>query len=93
MNTEREAGASVLLKNVSGGDYPVAELGGIVVAHNATIDLMDSDLPAGQFYDNWNHADSLVTEPNQSQLWADIQAGGIVELVSSTAPVFSGRPG
>ena len=83
MLTAREAGASVLLKNTSGGDYAVAELGGTVVADDATIDLMDDELDV--FYDNYNMAKDLVTRENQSQLWADIQAGDI-EVVSTTPP-------
>lgn len=81
MKTERETGASVLLKNSSDNEYAVAELGDIIVIPDATIDLMDEALPV--FYDNYNAASGLVTVANQSQLWTDIQEGTIevVELV------------
>ena len=89
MKTEWEAGASVLLKNVSGGDYTVEELGGIIIADDATIDLMDEGLAA--FYDNWDVAYGLVTNTNASKLWTDIQAGDI-EVVSTTRPQLQGGP-
>lgn len=84
--SDREAGASVVIKNISGGDYAIVELGSTIIADVATLDLMDEELPA--FYDNWNMVNSLVTEANSSQLWADIQVGKI-ELVSSTPPTMT----
>jgi hypothetical protein len=89
--SERSMGASVVIKNVSGGEYTILELGGIIIANNATIDLMDDGLAI--FYDNWTIASELVTKPNPSQLWTDIQAGDI-EVVSSTPliPSQGGNP-
>jgi hypothetical protein len=83
IKSEKEAGASVILRNVSKDDYVVAELGGVLVAKNDTIDLMDDTLPA--FYDNWEAANALVAYENSSQLWSDIQAG-LLEVVEVKKP-------
>lgn len=87
MAVEQSAGANVVIRNVSGGDYAVAELGGVIIADDATLDLMDH-------YDNWDAARALVMTANPSQLWADIQAGD-VEVVSTAAPTAPnvGGPG
>jgi len=75
---------TVRIKNVSGEDYAVAELGGLVVAPQAEIDLLDDTLPV--FYDDWEVARRLVTEPNEAQLYQDILLGEI-EVVELREPV------
>lgn len=85
MPTEREAGASVIVKNMSGVDYDVAELGGVVLGDGQSIDLMDDNLVT--YYDSWAAANGLVAKANSSQLWADIAAGKI-EVVESKPPNF-----
>jgi hypothetical protein len=77
---------SVTIKNISGSNYAVAELGGLIIADDATIDLMDDSLAA--FYNNYDMVEALVTTPNNSQLWTDIQAGNI--KVIATVPPHPG---
>jgi len=72
----------VTVKNVSGSDYVVEELGGHVVADQGTVDLMDETLPT--HYDDWEAANRVVTE-GASKLYQDILLGE-VELVESVSP-------
>jgi hypothetical protein len=74
----------VKIKNVSGSDYAVAEIGGHVLADQEVIDLLDTSLP--EFYDDWDVVKALVTEENTSQLYQDILLGE-VEVVELREPV------
>jgi len=74
---------SVKIKNVSGSDYPVVELGGHVIADQEVVDLMDGALPA--HYDDWDAANRAATE-GATKLYQDILLGE-VELVESTPPL------
>ena len=75
---------TVRIKNVSGDDYPVEELGGHIVADQEIINLMDQDLPI--HYDSWEAANSLVTRLVTAKLYQDIQAGDI-QLIENTPPI------
>ena len=74
----------VKIKNVSGSDYTVAEIGGHLLTDQAEVDLLDTELPT--FYDDWEVAKRLVTEQNASQLYQDILLGEI-EVVSLVPPL------
>lgn len=74
----------VKVKNVSGSDYAMAEIGGHLLADQAEVDLLDTELPT--FYDDWEVAKQLVTEQNASQLYQDILLGQI-EVVSLVPPL------
>jgi hypothetical protein len=69
---------SIKIQNVSGTHYVVEELGGLVVADQETIDLLDPALV--QHYADWEDANRLVTSLPTAKLYQDIQAGVVVVI-------------
>ena len=74
----------VKIKNISGGDYSVGEIGGHLLADAEEVDLMNDALPV--FYDDYATAVNLVTVVNGSKLYQDIQSGK-VSVVGFASPV------
>lgn len=75
---------SIKIKNVSGSHYVVEELGGLVMADQEQIDLLNPSLP--QHYADWADANRLVTTLTTAKLNQDIQSGDI-EVVENSGPM------
>jgi len=86
--TEREAGAKLRIRNVSGALYHLEELG-VDLAVDEVVDLLDEALP--EHYLSWQEANDLVAKANASKLWIDLQSGDleVVENVPPQEPTFA----
>ena len=74
------------IRNDSGAPYPIAEIGGHVLADGAELDLCDPAVP--NYYEGpggWSAADLLVRKCEAAQLRIDIVAGNIT-VTESTRP-------
>lgn len=74
----------VRIKNVSGADYFIEELGDHQIADQEELDIMDPTLPS--YYNDWEAANRLVTALTGAKLYQDIQAGDI-EVVLNQPPM------
>lgn len=75
----------VKIRNVSGSPYTIEELNGHVLAHNASVNLCDPEVP--NYYQDWEAANRLVSELTTAKLYQDIQAGKLT-VVLSRPPLF-----
>jgi hypothetical protein len=74
----------VRIKNVSGAEYEVVELGGFILADQEEVDLLDATLAT--HYDEYHAAFQLVTALSTAQLYQDIQAGKVALLETTPPP-------
>ena len=74
----------VKIKNVSGTDYVLEELAGLVLVDQEEVDLLNPEIPDA--YDEYQVALVLVTALTTAQLYQDIQAGKIT-LLETTPPL------
>lgn len=72
------------IKNVSGADYVIEELGGHVLADQAEVDLLDSELPIS--YGSYRDAERGASECAEAKLCQDITAGKL-EVTQNQKPV------
>ena len=72
------------IKNVSGSDYVIEELGGHVLADQAELDLLDTALPS--FYGSYRDAERCLFESPNCSLCQDIDAGNL-QVVENRKPV------
>jgi len=75
------------IQNVSGASYAVEELGGLAIADQATIDLLDPLL--SPHYTDWDAANRLVTELPTAKLYQDIQAGRLTIIENASYVITS----
>lgn len=74
---------SFIIRNTSGTEYSIAELGGVALANDATRDLLDAG--EGVHYKSYEAVVRLTTVSTGAQLYRDILAGDIT-IVSQRQP-------
>lgn len=74
----------VRIKNVSGEDYTVEEVGGLVLPDQEVFNILDPAVP--NTYTDFEAAFRLVAELTTAKLYQDIQAGKVA-LLETTSPL------
>jgi hypothetical protein len=82
---------SIIIRNATANPYTVEELGGVVLAPGATVDLIGENTETVHRYGDYLTANRLVTSLASAKLRRDIVAGSIVVDVNEPPERFPRR--